>query len=155
PSLAMCLCKCRCSLWRDGPSVPHWSGGSTGLWSNGTSSASRASHLRYSRCCSGWCPRSVDSAIEYTGYEVFKFVSLPCAGAALALSFPRTLGVLAAAIKANLVSTLGVLVRLYTAAPVRLRNSYLGSDQKMLGAGMALLAGALAIYWGLGLLFGS
>jgi hypothetical protein len=100
-------------------------------------------------------PRSVDSAIEYTGYEVFKFVSLPCAGAALALSFPRTLVLLAGALKANLVSMLGVLAWLYTAAPVRLCNSYLGIDQKMLGAGMALLAGALAVYWGLGLLFGS
>lgn len=99
-------------------------------------------------------PRSVDSAIAYTGYELFKFVSLPCAGAALALSFPRTLPVLAGALKANFVSMLGVLAWLYTAAPVRLCNSYLASDQKMLGTGMALLAGAFAIYWGLGLLFG-
>ncbi len=100
-------------------------------------------------------PRSVDSALEYTSYEVFKFVSLPCAGAALALSFQRTHAVLAGALKANCVSMLGALAWLYTAAPVRLCNSYLASDQKTLGAGMALLAGALAIYWGLGLLFGS
>jgi hypothetical protein len=99
-------------------------------------------------------PRSVDGAIAHTGYEVFKFVNLPCAGVALALSFPRTLPVLAGALKAHFVSMLAVLAWLYTAAPVRLCNSYLGSDQKMLGVGMALVASAFAIYWGLGLLFG-
>jgi hypothetical protein len=99
-------------------------------------------------------PRSVDTAVQYIGHEVLKFVSLPCAGAALALSFQRTNALLGGALKANLISMLGVLAWLYTAAPVRLCNSYLSSDQKMLGAGMALLAGALAISWGFGLLFG-
>ena len=100
-------------------------------------------------------PRSVDSAVVYPGYEMFKFVSLPYAGAALALSFPRIHPLLAGALKANVVSMLAVLAWVYTAAPVRLCNSYLGSDQKMLGAGMAILAGVLAINWGLGLLFGA
>ena len=86
-------------------------------------------------------PRSIDSAIQYTGYEVLKFVSLPCAGAALVLSFQRANALLRGALEANLISMLGVLAWLYTAAPVRLCNSYLGSDQEMLGAGMALLAG--------------
>jgi hypothetical protein len=27
-------------------------------------------------------PRSIDSAVAYPGYETFKFVSMPCAGAA-------------------------------------------------------------------------
>jgi hypothetical protein len=61
-------------------------------------------------------PRSVDGAIAHTGYEVFKFVNLPCAGVALALSFPRTLPVLAGALKAHFVSMLAVLAWLYTAA---------------------------------------
>jgi hypothetical protein len=39
-------------------------------------------------------------------------------------------------------------------APVRLCNSYLASDQKMLGTGMAVLVGVLAIRWGAGLLLG-
>ena len=47
-----------------------------------------------------------------------------------------------------------VLAWVYTAAPVRLCNSYLSSDQKMLGTGMAVLVGVLAIHWGGGLLFG-
>jgi len=100
-------------------------------------------------------PRSVDSAVANPTYEMFKFVSLPCTGAALALSFPRTHPLFAGALKANIVSMLAVLAWVYTAAPVRLCNSYLVSDQKMLGAGMAVLAGALAINWGLGLLFGA
>ena len=100
-------------------------------------------------------PRSIDSAVAHPGYEMFKFVSLPCAGAALALSFPRTHPLLAGALKANVISMLAVLAWVYTAAPVRLCNSYLGSDQKMLGAGMAVLAAVLSINWGLGLLFGT
>jgi hypothetical protein len=100
-------------------------------------------------------PRSVDSAVANLGYEVFKFVSLPCTGAALAVSFPRTHPLFAGALKASVVSMLAVLAWVYAAAPVRLCNSYLGSDQKMLGAGIAVLACALAINWGLGLLFGA
>jgi len=98
-------------------------------------------------------PRSIDSAVAYPGYEMFKFVSIPCAGAALALSFPRTHPVFAGALKANLVSMAAVLAWVYTVAPVRLCNSYLASDQKMLGTGMAVLVGVLATHWGVRLLF--
>jgi hypothetical protein len=100
-------------------------------------------------------PRSVDSALQYTGYEVLKFLSLPIAGAALATSLPRTHPLLGGVLKANLISMLGVLAWVYTAAPVRLCNSYLGSDQKMLGTGMAVLAAVLSINWGVALLFGA
>jgi len=41
-----------------------------------------------------------------------------------------------------------VLAWVYTVAPVRLCNSYLASDQKMLGTGMAVLVGVLANRWG-------
>jgi hypothetical protein len=99
-------------------------------------------------------PRSIDSAVAYPGYETFKFVSMPSAGAALAVSFPRTHPLLAGALKANLVSMAAVLAWVYTVAPVRLCNSYLSSDQKILGAGMVVLVGVLAIHWGGGLLFG-
>jgi hypothetical protein len=99
-------------------------------------------------------PRSVDGAVQYGGHEMLKFLTLPCVGAALALSLRRTHVLLAAILKANLVSMLGVLAWLYTAAPVRLCNSYLASDQRMLGVGMALLGCFLALNWALGLLFG-
>jgi hypothetical protein len=62
-------------------------------------------------------PRSVDGAVAHPPYEIFKFVSLPCAGAALALSLPRTHPLLAGALKANVVSMLAVLAWVYTAAP--------------------------------------
>jgi hypothetical protein len=99
-------------------------------------------------------PRSIDSAVAYPGCEMFKFVSMPCAGAALALSFPRMHPVLAGALKANLVSMAAVLAWVYTVAPVRLCNSYLAGDQKMLGTGMAVLVGVLVIRWGGRLVFG-
>jgi hypothetical protein len=100
-------------------------------------------------------PRSVDGAVQYSGYEMLKFLSLPCAGAALALSLQRTHVLLAGVLKANLVSMLGVLAWLYTTAPVRLCNSYLVSDQRMLGVGMAFFGCFLALNWAFGLLFGS
>ena len=40
------------------------------------------------------------------------------------------------------------------ARDMRLCNSYLKSDQEMLGTAMAFLAGALAVGWGIGLFFG-
>ena len=70
-------------------------------------------------------PRSIDSAVAYPEYEMFKFVSVPCAGAALALSLPRTHPLIAGVLKANVVSMLAVLAWVYTVAPVRLCNSYL------------------------------
>ena len=85
-------------------------------------------------------PRSVDGAVALSGYEAFKFVSLPGAGAALVLSLPRTHPLFAGALKANFVSMMAILAWVYTAAPVRLCNSYLVNDQKILGAGMAILA---------------
>jgi hypothetical protein len=79
---------------------------------------------------------------------------MPCAGAALALSFPRTHPLLTGVLKANVVSMLAVLAWIYTVTPVRLCNSYLATDQKTLGKGMAVLVCVLAIRWGVGLLFG-
>jgi hypothetical protein len=99
-------------------------------------------------------PRSVDGAVQHADYEMAKFMSLPCAGASLALSFPCAHSLVRGALKANLISMLGVLAWLYTVAPVRLCNSYLKSDQEMLGTAMAFLAGALAVGWGIGLFFG-
>jgi hypothetical protein len=127
----------------------------TGSWSDGTGLGDRRPHARNIH------DPVLDAALfnrqrrHEPGYETFKFVSLPCTGAALGLSFPRFGPLFAGALKANVVSMLAVLAWVYAAAPVRLCNSYLGSDQKMLGAGMAVLAGALAIHWGLGLLFGA
>jgi hypothetical protein len=93
-------------------------------------------------------PRSIDSAVAYPGYDTFKFVSMPCAGAALALSFPRTHPLLAGALKANLVSMTAVLAWVYTVAPVRLCNSYLSSDQKILGTGRRCLPACLPFIGG-------
>jgi hypothetical protein len=100
-------------------------------------------------------PLSVDRAVQDGGYEGLKFMSLPCAGAALALSVRRMQPLLIGALKANLISMLGVLTWLYAAAPVRLCNSYLRSDQETLGAAMAFLALTLAVTWGSSVLFGA
>jgi hypothetical protein len=75
-------------------------------------------------------------------------------GACRLVRIPLSVRALRGALKANLISMLGVLAWLYTVAPVRLCNSYLKSDQEMLGTAMAFLAGALAVGWGIGLFFG-
>jgi hypothetical protein len=99
-------------------------------------------------------PLSIDRAIQNGSYEVLKFSTVPVAGAALALSIRRMHPLLVGMFKANLISMLGVLAWLYTAAPVRLCNSYLRSDQETLGIAMAVLSAALATRWASGLLFG-
>lgn len=92
-------------------------------------------------------PRSVDGAVQQAGHELAKFVSLPIAGLALALSFPRAPVLLRGAIKGHVVSMCLVMAWLYSAAPTRLCTSYLASDQRWLGIGFALYGIALSIVW--------
>ena len=80
-------------------------------------------------------PRSIDRAVQDGGYELIKFMWLPCAGVALAISFERAHPLVAGALKANLMSMLAVLAWLYTATPVRLCNR-LSKAQKIFPAKM-------------------
>ena len=98
-------------------------------------------------------PRSVDAAVAQLGFEIGKFISLPLAGGALTLSFPRTPILLRGAIKANVVSMCAVLAWFYSAAPTRLCTSYLESEQRQLGRAFALCAAMLSIVWGASLMF--
>jgi hypothetical protein len=99
-------------------------------------------------------PRSVDGSVQTTAYEVAKFLTLPIAGAFLALSWPRLPTLAIGVLKANVVSMLLVLAWIYSASPVRLCNSYLRSDQDILGYTMALIAVVLGAIWGAGVMTG-
>lgn len=93
-------------------------------------------------------PRSVDGSVQNPLYEFAKFVTLPFAGASLALSWPKLPPLAIGILKCNLVSMMLVLSWIYTTSPSRLCNSYLRDEQDMLGQIVAVLA------IGLGCLFG-
>ncbi len=98
-------------------------------------------------------PRSIELSLERPGYEFAKFLSVPLAGFALAVSYPRAPVLLRGLLLSHVVSMFGVLAWTFLAAPVRLCLSYLASEQK--NAGYLLLAAGFGIsaYWGACLLF--
>ena len=80
-------------------------------------------------------PRFRIAARSFSGPLCLLFLAVPDgrlaatgAGAALVLSLPRTHPLFAGALKANFVSMMAILAWVYTAAPVRLCNSYLVND---------------------------
>jgi hypothetical protein len=72
----------------------------------------------------------------------------------IGLSWPRLPMLAIGVLRANVVSMLLVLAWIYSASPVRLCNSYLRSDQDILGYTMALVAVVLGAIWGAGVMTG-
>lgn len=99
-------------------------------------------------------PRAMDSALVDMRFEIGKFVSLPLAGLALAWSYQQAGVIVKGVLTAHVVSALGVMGWAYLAAPVRLCNSYLASDQQAAGAGLLGLGVALSVYFSVRLLCG-
>lgn len=97
-------------------------------------------------------PRSVEASLNDPLYELAKFTSIPLAGSALALSYPRAPVLLRGLLLSHVLSMFGVLAWTYLAAPVRLCLSYLAAEQ--LEAGYLLLAAGmvLSVYWGVRLM---
>ena len=88
-------------------------------------------------------PRSIETSLNQPGYELAKFLSVPFAGFALALSYPRAPLLLRGLLLSHVVSMFGVLAWTFLAAPVRLCLAYLASEQ--LTAGYILLATGLVL----------
>ncbi|MGY3587087.1 hypothetical protein ACVIGB_003852 [Bradyrhizobium sp. USDA 4341] len=99
-------------------------------------------------------PRSVDGAVQTAIFEIGKFLTLPIAGAVLALSWPRLPSLAIGVLKANVVSMLPVLAWIYSASPVRLCSSYLRSDQDILAYVVAFIAVVLSATWGASIMAG-
>lgn len=93
-------------------------------------------------------PRSIETSLSNTEYELAKFFSVPLAGFALAQSYPRASLLLRGLLLSHVVSMFGVLAWTFLAAPVRLCLAYLAPEQ--LTAGWIFLAVGLALsaYWG-------
>lgn len=98
-------------------------------------------------------PRLLDLAVASAAVDAAKFASLALTGLALRLSWPLAVRAMHAFFLigwAMMSATAGLL---YQDAPVRLCNSYLGTEQTQVGSGLIVLSAALVICW-FGLLLG-
>ncbi|MBN8912278.1 MAG: hypothetical protein J0H65_09535 [Rhizobiales bacterium] len=98
-------------------------------------------------------PRAMDAALVDMRFEAAKFVSLPVAGVALAWSYGQASPIVKGVLNAHVVSALGVMGWAYMAAPVRLCNAYLASDQEMAGAGLLAAGAVTAAYFAMRIVF--
>jgi len=99
-------------------------------------------------------PRSIDTALESAWVEAAKFVTIPLlVGLPLALSAPRLGALTAGFLKAHFVSMALFLGWIFSAAPVRLCNSYLIDDQTLVGATWLVIAGVAICGWAIPLFF--
>lgn len=100
-------------------------------------------------------PRSLDAAIDSTGYEITKFISVPfLLGVPLRLSWYGVSEVVRGFVGAQFIAMLAFLGWLYAASPVRVCNNYLAADQEQLGWCLLLIALSLALSQGLKFLLG-
>lgn len=101
-------------------------------------------------------PRALDAALADPAAALAKFITLPVlVGAPLALAWPRLGTVGRGFVWTNLASMLAVTGWLYVAAPVRVCNAYLASDQYEAGMWMVWLAVAILFGWLVGLFVGA
>mgnify|MGYP001825974939 CR=1 FL=1 len=93
-------------------------------------------------------PRSLGAALSSPLMEFVKFLTVPgLIGMPLSLAWRRLPAVARGFVVGNFLSMLAVLGWLYLAAPIRVCNFYLVSDQSLTGKGMFLLSAAVGLYW--------
>jgi hypothetical protein len=99
-------------------------------------------------------PRALDEVLTSPGLEVAKFASLLLAGAALALSWPQAGLLVRGFFLGNLLPMMTVAGWLYAAAPLRLCNAYLTSQQEVVGRALIVASLLAAGMWLGGFFFG-
>lgn len=93
-------------------------------------------------------PRSLDAALAQPAIEALKFLTVAgLVGMPVALAWPRLPAVARGFVFGNCLSMLAVLGWLYLAAPARVCNFYLTSEQALTGKGLLLLAAVAGLYW--------
>lgn len=101
-------------------------------------------------------PRSLDSAIASTAFEITKFMSLPLlVGVPIRYGWCRMPALGKGFVVANTVSMLGIVGWLYLAAPVRVCVFYLIDQQEVVGRSLLCLAGAISLIVLLGAFVGT
>jgi hypothetical protein len=94
-------------------------------------------------------PRCLDAARLDIAADALKFISVPAAGAAVALSWPRTPAIARAVVHLEVIATLLRFGWVYLAADERLCLAYLAGDQQRTGE-LLLWSGAayaIAVVW--------
>ncbi|SFD96559.1 hypothetical protein SAMN05216238_106187 [Lentibacillus persicus] len=92
-------------------------------------------------------PRTLDEALVSGHIELFKFLSLPfLTGVVLRDSWRKINPVIKSFIMFNYISMFGLLAWIYIDAPVRVCNSYLETDQTILGWGFLVITVGLILY---------
>lgn len=95
-------------------------------------------------------PRSLDLALDNAWVDGVKFITVPgLIGLPLALSWPRLHPLIKGVVKTKLLAMLAVLAWLYHAAPLRICNNYLASDQERLAQTLLWIAAGLGVLWAL------
>ncbi len=100
-------------------------------------------------------PRLLDAAVLDARFEIAKFIALPAAGAALALSWPRTPPLLRLLVHVEAIATLLRFGWGYLEAPTRLCAVYLPNEQVRVGQALLVAGAAYALLASWRMLFGT
>lgn len=92
-------------------------------------------------------PRALDSVLTDKTLELFKYISLLTAGAALQLSWQTAGMIVRGVFLGNVLPMMMVVGWLYIESPVRICNSYLSNDQLRTGKGLLALSIAGSLIW--------
>ncbi|GGA74038.1 hypothetical protein [Ornithinibacillus halotolerans] len=91
-------------------------------------------------------PRTLDEALTFPIYEIFKFISLPLAGFLLKDSWRKIKAFGRIFIYLNYLSMFGLMGWLYLDSPIQICNNYLLEQQKTLGWGFIFITALMVLY---------
>ncbi|MDZ4140678.1 MAG: hypothetical protein U1C48_01600 [Methylotenera sp.] len=92
-------------------------------------------------------PLALDEVLVLPSLEIAKFISLLVAGVALAISWRAAGFLIQGFFLANVLPMMTVVGWLYLAAPLRLCNAYLSSQQESTGLALVYLSILVIIVW--------
>jgi hypothetical protein len=91
-------------------------------------------------------PRTLDEALAFPMYELFKFVSLPISGILLVDSWGKINALGRIFIYLNYLSMFALMGWLYLDSPIQICNNYLVNQQKVLGWGFIFITAVMILY---------
>jgi hypothetical protein len=91
-------------------------------------------------------PRTLDEALTFPMYEVFKFVSLTISGILLRDSWGKINALGRVFVFLNYLSMFALMGWLYLDSPIQICNNYLVDQQKVLGWGFIFITAVMILY---------